>query len=730
MRRRSGIILAATAVVAGIAGWIAFESAIRNSPVPAGLNEPAPFTREFTDFRGRTFYVESNKDVRESIPVSLRDMGPWLPFATVAIEDHRFWSHHGVDWHATLGAAVRNARNGRIISGASTITQQLVKITSGRTKRTLGAKYTEAFAALNLERSFDKKKILENYINRIDYGNRRTGAEAAARAYFGKPAKNLSLAEAIYLAGLPQSPTRLSPWKSPQGALARYRHNVARIAPLLPPGITAKSLLDNPPRVERNDSPSEAGHFARLVTATHPAAVPVLKTTLDLDIQRSAERMLRDHLAASESSGVKDAAIVVIDNATGEVRALACAGQSKHAAINSATQPRSCGSTLKPFLYLAAIDRKVMTAATLVPDTADAISGAYADYDPQNYNNRFYGPVRVREALGNSLNVPAVATLSRLGARETFDKLRRWGLDFPGTFDSYGAGFILGNASVRLLDLTSAYASLARGGDAWPARLTPRDAIESTNPASPESCAIVTDILCDNDARRLSFGLASPLHLAQRVAVKTGTSSGFRDGWCIGFNGTHTIGVWAGNLAGQPMNEALAIRSAAPLWNAVMRHLLANGDKPLPEPAETGNLRKLQVAAETGLLPRPGEKTVTEWFLAGTQPRENASTLYSDGVLQLPAEYAAWCASPENRLGARVRTSDLQILFPKNDASFAINPTLPARQQTLNFMASQPGCVWKVNGEPAENSFPLRPGTWTVTAEKDGALATARFTVE
>ncbi len=404
--------------------------------------------------------------------------------------------------------------------------------------------------------------------------------------------------------------------------------------------------------------------------------------------------MLRDHLAASESSGVKDAAVVVIDNATGEVRALACAGQSKHAAINSATQPRSCGSTLKPFLYLAAIDLKVMTAATLVPDTPDAISGAYADYDPQNYNSRFYGPVRVREALGNSLNVPAVATLSRLGARKTFDKLRRWGLDFPGTFDSYGAGFILGNASVRLLDLTSAYASLARGGDAWPARLTPRDAIESSNPASPESCTIITDILCDNDARRLSFGLASPLHLDKRVAVKTGTSSGFRDGWCIGFDGTHTVGVWAGNLDGQPMNEALAIRSAAPLWNAVMRQLLtASGDKSLPEPAETGNLRKLQVAAETGLLPRPGEKTVTEWFLAGTQPRENAASFYSEGVLQLPAEYATWCASPENRLGARVHTSACKFSSQKTTPPSPSTPLFrPASRRSISWQASRAAC--------------------------------------
>jgi penicillin-binding protein 1C len=185
-------------------------------------------------------------------------------------------------------------------------------------------------------------------------------------------------------------------------------------------------------------------------------------------------RALREHLSATAALGVGDAAMVVIENSTGAVRALACAGDPRRSALNSAIEPRSCGSTLKPFLYLAAIDQRKLTAASLLPDTPDAISGEYRDYDPQNYSKRYLGPVRVREALGSSLNVPAVFALSQIGARDTFEYLRKWGLNFPGSFDEFGAGFVLGNAPVRLLELAGAYVGLARGGEVWIRSSSPR----------------------------------------------------------------------------------------------------------------------------------------------------------------------------------------------------------------------------------------------------------------
>ncbi|HEY5953432.1 MAG TPA: transglycosylase domain-containing protein, partial [Terrimicrobiaceae bacterium] len=308
------------------------------------LDRPPAATTVFSDMRGTTIAVLPTPDARESYPVKLRDMGEWLPVATVGIEDARFWEHNGVDFRAVAGAALRNLRNGRVISGASTITQQVIKISSPRDGRR--GKVQGALAALKLERNWDKRRILEVYLNRLDYGNRRVGPEAAARAYFGKSVRDLSLSEAIFLAGLPQSPTRLNPWKNPDEAIARYRRNVKRLAAikLLPPEAAMNSLLKNPPRMGKHGPPNEAPQFVELarkrflgqakrVGGTAPAQIV---TSLKIDLQRLAMRLLREHLSAASPLGVNDAAIVIIENSTGAVRALACSGDPRRASLNSA----------------------------------------------------------------------------------------------------------------------------------------------------------------------------------------------------------------------------------------------------------------------------------------------------------------------------------------------------------------------------------------------------------
>lgn len=734
-RRRSflrfGILFGALFLFA----WIIFEWAIERIPIPAA--GPPPATPVLLDIHERPFSRPSTAVARDQRPLPLRDLGPWLPFATIAIEDHRFWKHHGVDWIATAGATLRNIRNLRIISGASTITQQTVKILTGRTRRTLSAKARESLTALALERNWTKERILQIYLNRIDYGNRRFGAEAASQAYFGKRAADLSLAEAIFLAGIPQSPTRLNPWTHPQAALLRYRQNVARLARegALPERITAQALLAVPPRVQRFDPPQHASHFAALAQERAGQRSGSIRTTLDFDLQHVTEIFLWEHLRNSAGLGIGDAAIVVIENATGEVRALASSGRSEHSAINAAMTPRSAGSTLKPFIYLAAIDRRLLTAATLLPDIPHAIVETYSDYDPQNYTGRSYGPVRVREALGNSLNVPAVVVTSRIGARAAFHFLCRWGLEFPHHFDDYGAGFILGNAEVRAMDLAAAYAGLARGGLAWPARILIGEPFESRRLASPEACAIITDILCDNEARRLSFGRNSPLNLGVRIAVKTGTSSGFRDRWCVGFTREHTVAVWAGNLNGKSLGEVLAVRAAAPLWASLIRYLLKNGDTPIPELKSSEKLIACQIAAETGLLPRTSEPIVQEWFLAGTEPKRSAAEMYANingrETLILPPEYAGWCASPENRLGAMVQSQEFEISFPRDGAVFIWSSHLSPAQQVIIPQSTTPVRQWLLNGKPLEgHSIPLARGQYELTARCGDEERTSHFTVE
>ena len=726
------IALCAGALLIAGGGWL--EWRVRSAPIPQSLNVQAPSSPVLEDMRGRSFSSPAADFARDARPTHLKDFGRWLPLATIAVEDRRFYSHDGVDLYSLAGAFLRNMRNVRIISGASTITQQTVKLATGRTQRTFGVKWREAFSAIRLERVWSKARILEAYLNRLDYGNRRIGPTAASFAYFGKLPDSLTFGEAVFLAGLPQSPSRLNPWRNPDKAMDRFRRNVERLDRLgqLPEGMTAATLIASPPQIGRHELPASAPHFAREATGrTEEARV---RTTLDPDLQASAELLLEGHRRTVAPLGATACAVVVVDNATGAVRALSSSAKPEQAEINAATAPRCAGSTLKPFLYAAAIDRRIFTAASLIPDTEDAIRGAYADYDPQNYNRRSLGPVRLREALGNSLNVPAVVTVARLGARRAFEDLRRWGFGFPQGFDSYGAGFVLGNAEITLLDLTGAYSALARGGEAWKATMVVGEPVEPCRMCTPEACAIIADILCDNEARRISFGNDSPLNLGVRIAVKTGTSSGFRDGWCVGFTREHTVGVWTGNLDGSPMAAALAVRSAAPLWAAVIRDLLARGDRPLAELRESEKLEPFVVAKESGLIPRAGEPSVREWFLAGTEPSVQASERYQDRdgkpTLTLPSEYAAWCAGPQNRLGAVTSSQGFSILFPRDGAVFELNRNLPRGQQAVRLKSSDPDCEWFVNGVHLDNPLlPMKPGRWTLSARSHGRQQSATVTV-
>ncbi|MFA7232711.1 MAG: transglycosylase domain-containing protein [Terrimicrobiaceae bacterium] len=720
-----------------VAGAIFGDWKIRHAPLPDSLWQLPPATPVLEDLRGRPFSSPSADFARDARPARLKDFGPWLPAATVAVEDRRFYRHPGIDPISMTGALFRNLRSRRIISGASTITQQAIKLGAGRTRRTWDAKWREAFAAMRLERQWSKERILEAYFNRLDYGNRRIGPVAAAYAYFGKAPADLTFAEAVYLAGIPQSPSRLNPWKNPGQALARYKRNIMRMSEqdLLPRGMTAGTLIGSPPKPGYFELPAIAPHFTREVLARLRPGDSNRRSTLDLDLQQVVRRIVESARKSLEPLGASACGAVIVDNATGGVRAMVSSSLPQQKDINATTIPRSAGSTLKPFLYLEAIERRIVTAASLLPDTEEAIRGTYADYDPQNYNRRFLGPVRVREALGNSLNVPAVVTLGKLGARATFEKLVTWGFRFRGNFDAYGAGFILGNAEITLLDLAGAYASLARGGEAWRATLLVGEPVEPARCASEAAGAIVTDILCDNDARRLSFGDNSPLNTGARVAVKTGTSSGFRDGWCVGFTREHTVAVWAGNPDGSPMNAALAVRSAAPAWNAIAQYLLAKGDSPLPPPDESMGLEKREIARETGLLPRTGEPAMGEWFLPGTGPSVSAATMYESrggqGVLSLPAEYAGWCAGSQNRMGAVARSDGFQILFPKNGAVFVFNPHLPRNQQVLVPKSTDPSCEWFANGKKIEpGRFLLRPGNWTLTAKSGRHERSASIRVE
>ena len=715
-------------------------------PLPAALDQPTPATLTLLDLHGREFAELPSATARVQIPVSLAEMGPWLPKIVVALEDRRFYEHHGIDWHSMAGAALRNARSGHIVRGASTITQQLIKLADGRAHRSWLAKLYEAIAARKLEHRWSKERILAEYLNRCQYGHRLVGPEAASRWYFGKSARDLTLAEATYLAGLPQAPSRFDPWRHPESAKARYRRSI---------GVLAETgVIQSEQVIRLTNAVPPIGHFLPVLQAPHfvqalrhqsPNISGTVRTTLDLDLQHTVEEFVRAHLRTLNRQDITGAAVVIIDNSTGAVRALAGSPDFALSQINSALVPHSCGSTLKPFVYLRAIDRGILTAASLLPDTPDAIRETYADYDPQDYNRRYLGPVRVREALACSLNVPAVVTLSKVGARRTFFELQNWGFRLPRGLDDYGAGFILGNAEVRPLDLAAAYAGLARGGLSVHPEFIPTPRRVGERLASAEATAIINDILCDNDARSRSFGLRSPPALGSRVAAKTGPRSGFRDAWTAGFTRDHTVVIWIGNPDGRPMRETLAIRGAAPLWAALVGHLLKS-DAPVPPPIASDKLASAPVCRLTGLLPAaasPG--TVSEWFLKGTAPTETADSWFAPGPdgrphLLLPAEYSAWCQSSFNALGA-IHPADqtLSIVQPQDHSTFEIDPAVPTTQQMLELRCT--GSVgrsihWFVNDaeiQPQQNGrvfWSLTKGDWRVSARTDGQQTEVSIRVE
>ena len=736
---RRGLVAAVLGVVACVA---AIEIFIARTPLPADLLAGGEGTTSLVDANGRLIARLGSDRARMSFPLPPDELGEWLPKVTVALEDHRFYQHNGVDLRGILAAAWRNVRHGRIVSGGSTISQQVIKLADRRTGRGWNAKIREALLAIKLERQWGKEQILTAYLNRLDYGNRRIGAEAAARSYFGKPANLLTPPEATYLAGLPQAPSRFNPWRRSIKAEAKFTRSLARISELgLITPERRQELAARPPSVLVEIPENRAPRFTEAAGRSERRGL--VRTTLDLELQDSARRFLHEQLAVLGRHDTRNAGIIVIENATGAVRVLTSVALDTPDAeteINGALIPRHPGSTLKPFVYLVAIDRRILTAATLLPDTPDAMLAAFGNYDPHNFNKRFHGPVRVREALATSLNVPAVLALNAAGPRRVFGRIGDWGLNPEAqTLEDCGAGFVLGNLPVRLLDLSNAYVALARGGVYSPPRFFEDDLQPGRRLASEAAVTIVEDILCDNRARDRAFGSRSPLHLpGHRAAVKTGTSSSFRDSWTVGYDRDFTVGVWFGNYNGRSMDGLRTVQSAAPVWNRMMRHLRSvRGSRPLVAPADGETLSAQTICTLSGMRPSPESRgTLTEWFLPGTAPKTDASEFFGDGGIVLPDEYKTWCRSNFNFLHATTAAAgdqSLAIDFPENGAVYVIDRDIPATQQALVLKASSDHkpVTWSVNGQTASNPWPLRKGTWLITAcSADGARASTTIRVE
>jgi penicillin-binding protein 1C len=679
-------------------GWLGLKIV----PLPPALLRPPVQSIALVD-RSGIILRDTRVEERFSRELALADVPPHVVHAILAAEDKRFFSHHGVDWLATGRALAEVLRHGRLTSGASTITQQLIKIAAPR-PRSLRTKLIESITALRLEQLWAKDQILAAYLNRLDFGNLNIGLAMAADYYFGKPVADLSDAEAAFLAGLPKNPRRLNPHTARDAARQRQETVLRRMgengwltAAQLERAVAEPLRLQAPRRLFR------APHFVDLVLQQLPAPQPEVRTTLDFHLNEVVERIIREKLAKLRDQNVRNAAAVVIDNASGDVIALV--GSENYFApgvgqVNGAWARRSAGSTLKPFTYLLALERGA-TPASVVADVRTAFPAPDGFYRPENYNRHCYGPMRYRIALANSLNIPAVKVLISAGGPAALDqRLRLCGLttlDRPA--ETYGLGLTLGNCETRLLELTNAYACLARLGDYRPWRILTDAPTGKRAVSRPEFVWQIADMLSDNAARTLSFGMHSALRFDFPVACKTGTSSDFRDNWALGFTPEFTVGVWVGNFDGSPMHEVSGVTGAGPIMHDVFGHLRSQfGTSWYATPPQ---IVEREVHPLTGkLLAQSRPEGVREKFVRDRLPPvESPSDYDAEGHVKLGSEYTEWLASAENSLAGRVTNPaaafELRVVSPRAGSVYVIDPDVPTSRRLLLVATGPSGLRWE-----------------------------------
>lgn len=619
-RRRLWLATATTLVVAALA-WLA--SVLAWSWLRDAVSQPAEALADdwytghrVLDRNGTLLRELVGEQGRRGQPLALDEIGDRLITATVVSEDARFFEHEGVDRTAIARAIGQNVRHGRIVSGASTITQQLVKLLDTRGQpapRSAWVKLREAARAANLDATLEKEAILEAYLNRLPYGHGLVGPQAAARGYFGVHSRNLSWAQAAFLAVLPRSPAYLDPYRHPDRVRLRQRallHALAEAGEI--DDATLRRALAEPVVARPLSRPFLAPHLIerlRLRGGLRSDA-GTTTTTLDLPLQRDVEGLITTHRARAATRGAENAAVIVVDNATAEVLAYVGSADFHEAAISGqvdmAASPRQPGSTLKPFVYAMAFAQGGSPIEPLADVPTTFTEGPGHVYAPRNYSGQFSGPVPAREALATSLNIPAIRLAAELPEGALLDTLRDLGLhSLQQPAEHYGLALALGSGEVGLLELAEAYVTLAHGGLHRPLRVTthtPPGAV--TRVLDPAAVAAVSEALSDPAARlRLLPPGHRPFDIGFDVALKTGTSSGYRDAWTVGYTHERTVAVWVGNADATPMHEVTGAGGAGPLFADVMRRAMRDVDTRHPV-FEKDQLVDVEVCALSG--ERPG----------------------------------------------------------------------------------------------------------------------------
>lgn len=580
--------------------------------------------------------------------VRLGDISVQMIAATLAAEDRRYFEHSGVDTIGLARAITQNLQDDGVSSGASTIEMQLARnlfLVDERTEQTLARKVREAAVALQLDRVFTKPDILEAYLNVVYYGANAHGVEAAAQTYFAKSARDLTLSESALIAGLTQSPTVLNPLKNPDGARERQRYVLDHmVASKVVTAEEADEAWASPLDLVGFATPDRlAPHWVDYIQqyvrrAWGPEALYLdgldVTTSIDLDVQRMAERIVAANEDLRRRVGANNTAVVVLDAATSQVLAMVGSkdfnDRSIDGEVNVALAGRQPGSSIKPVVYLAGFERGLNPSLRVADEiTPFSAPPGQPSYVPSNYENKYYGNVSLRDALGNSLNVPAVKVLKYVGVPSFLDLARRLGITSLDGWDPRWLSLTLGGGEVSLLELTGAYATVARLGEYRPTQ--PLVRVKSARGAraydvGPQSGAQVVDprvayqllhVMGDVGARRVAFGDASPLNLPRPHMVKTGTTDDYRDTWTVGCVPQVCVGVWVGNTRNTPMVQASSSLTAGKIWVDTINALVERSRwAPEPFPVPSGLVFK-RIPSSSGA--RPGARDYEEVFLPGSE---------------------------------------------------------------------------------------------------------------
>ncbi len=746
---RLAILLTSLTLLAGILTYATFADLPSITSIPQHLNQPSI---RITDRNGLALYDILPQVGGRHAVLANRNIPDCMRQATIAVEDRNFYTNPGVDLQGMLRALYINIQGGETIAGGSTITQQLARsllLQDEITQRTLRRKLRESLLAWQITRAYTKDQILDLYLNQTFYGGFAYGIDAAARTYFAKSASQLNLPECALLAGLPQAPALYNPFDQPQAAQQRQ----TIVLDLMEKNgfITSaqhQQALQTPLSYNPSPFPIRAPHFVWMVKnqldqliqdgEIDPQASLVIRTSLDLNAQTTAESAIAHQIAKFKNDNgldhhVNNAAVVVLDPRKGEI--LALVGSAGYfnplifGAVNMATASRQPGSAFKPFIYAEAFNPTnpdPWTAATPILDVQTVFPSLSGQpYIPKNYDEREHGPVPARIALASSLNIPAVASLQKVGVANMTRLASRLGITTLNSPDQYDLSLALGGGEISLLELTSAYGAFANHGflpahsaildiqNADGALLYQPDSTSQTQVFDPRVAWLISDILNDDNARSLGFGKNSTLKIDRPAAVKTGTTTNYHDNLTIGYTPSLVVGVWVGNSDYQSMRSVNGLTGAAPIWQETIRSLL-RGQPPEPFTRPAG-LQQQDVCTYSGLLPTPlCANTHLEWFIEGTQPTQpdqlyrhiwldsttgqistsqtSSANLQPITVLDLPTQAQRWAHSQGLALlsdysSPLAQTGSLLLISPQPGATYSLSSKLDPTAQQLPIQA-------------------------------------------